>query len=258
MARFALPPGPYGTERILGITLTGGAANTKGAWVDLAASLSRDISGFYFRPTAVIGASGQNTSTLIDIGIGNTGDAVDSVLIENIPIGYANVRSRFYFPLHVRKAERLAARIQGFQATETAELEIFLCYAPPPPLWAGYSKGENITPMTLSTSSPTHGNISSSGTEIVASTSRFYRGFNWWAACVGTGGNSNEQIATLRVGGSGAEQDIAHWTVRQANTESIEAMVGPLWVEYPVPAGSRLSVIKSGAGNLTGAFAGYW
>lgn len=258
MARFAMPPGPYGTERVNGITITGGAANTKGAWTDVVASLSRDISGFYLAADGAVGQSGLNTSTLIDIGVGSTGDAVDDTLIADIPVGYSNQRSRVYFPLHVRKGERLAARIQGFQASETFPLDAFLCYAPPPPLWAGFARGENITPMNLSTSSPTYGNISSSGTEIVASTSRFYRAFNWWPACVGTGGNSNEQIVELRVGGSGSEQVIGRWSNRQTNTEIIEVMIGPLWLEYPTPAGSRLSVIKSGTGNLTGAFAGYW
>lgn len=98
--------------------------NTKGSWTTVVASCPFNADGFYlmFRNGAV-------ADFLIDIGVGSNGDAVDETIVSNILTssgtnGGACWSTEAYIPLPVRAGNRIAARIQSTDASQTTAITI--------------------------------------------------------------------------------------------------------------------------------------
>lgn len=255
-ARSGAATGDSITAELSPITLTGGAANTKGAWTSLFASTPRDVMGLGFFVTEAIFTANTDTSILMDIGIGNTGDAIDAILVPNVTVGYQQVFVTFFFPIFVRKGERIAARIQGTQAAETFVSRPWIEYAPPPPHWAGFHQGDQLTAMT--DSGPTMGGFTNNAfEEIIASTANPYRAFSFYPAVVGNGASNLDQLIELGVGPGGSEQVIGTWAVETGANENFPSYPNIRYICAEVPTGSRLAVRKTGTAALTGSFIGW-
>lgn len=103
----------------------GGAANTKGSWVELSSSTSDDIDllAVFIGPNAnaVIGVTGY---FLVDIGIGAA--ASESVVIANIPYTQNSFEDPIYSPiiffLNIPSGTRVAARAQSTEIDATDRL----------------------------------------------------------------------------------------------------------------------------------------
>lgn len=176
-----LPAGPVireGWAGWIGVTASG-TAHTKGAWVQLTASTTRQST-----LSLTIGdtfASSADSSCLLDIGIGGAGS--ETVVLSNLEIGYLGTQSgatEFLLPLRIPPGVRVAARIQAATASKVVyfaaagwggrpEAGAQSCsLATPIGVSMGTSRGTTITSsatagtpgswaqLTASTSTPTH------------------------------------------------------------------------------------------------------
>ena len=111
----------------LGTTVTGGVANTKGAYSELIASTNSAVYGLMINVRAVFTAA-TNTNMLLDIATGAAASEV--VKVADLLIG-ASTQGRAYFvPLSIASGERVSARLQGAIASDTAEVAIRLYQSP--------------------------------------------------------------------------------------------------------------------------------
>jgi len=101
-----------------GTSVTTGAADTKGAWVELLASSSADtewIDIFCYGPAAA------DNSFLLDIGVGAA--ASESVVIANIAFQANSAQgTRIGIPLTIASGSRISARAQADVSTRTFEV----------------------------------------------------------------------------------------------------------------------------------------
>lgn len=260
--RFPYPGWPRRADIIgtAGVTLTASATpHTKGSWTDLIASTPFACCAILLSSIIDIGASSTDTSVLIDIGIGNTGDAVDATLVANIPIGAYQNNCNIWVPCHVPAGVRVAGRIQGAVVSETWVPFVWALEAGSPPLWAGYAFGEAIG-INTATSGPTTGDLTDNAwDEAVASSGRAYKALSFHP-CQVPGDNTLTAVEVysveIGVGGSGAEQVLGEFTVETQSSEELSRPLGA-WIEVNVPAGSRLAIRKNGTADLSGAIVGW-
>lgn len=259
--RFARNGWPRGTEVITAGTLTAHATpHTKGGWVDLDASVARDICGFYIATTVIVGVAGTDTSMLMDIGVGATGDAVDQIKVNNVPFGGWNVDTPIFIPLHVRAGERLAARIQAAVTVDTFIPRILLVFADRLPGWGGFSEADTYTANTA-TSGPTTGDLADNAwDEAVASTTNPIRGLTIHP-CIPAGDNSIQNSVGIAVdvgvGGAGAEVALGSVIVNTTSNELIYGFIPSPFIECEVAAGSRLSIRKNSSDDLSALVIGW-
>lgn len=102
-----------------GVTVTGGAANTKGAYATISAALP-------FSAAAIVVSVGSKSATgdyLLDIAIGAA--ASERIVIPNLSVtGPAYSAGFYYFPVRLPGGVRLAARCQS--TTASATLGVFV------------------------------------------------------------------------------------------------------------------------------------
>jgi hypothetical protein len=89
-----------------GISVSWGAVNTKGSWVQLKAATTRDATGIY------VFASTNYGTALVDIGVGASGS--EQVLIPNLLVpGSPSPITAYFFPISIPAGMCLSARTQG-------------------------------------------------------------------------------------------------------------------------------------------------
>lgn len=222
------------------------------------ASLARDICGFYIVPMVAVFGSNTDTSMLMDVGVGGTGDAVDQIKINNIPwggaVGFGHIS---FFPLHVRAGERLAFRIQAKVVSDAFQARIFLCYADRMPGWGGYTEADTYTADTA-TSAPATGDLADNAwDEAVASTTNPIRALTLHLCMTpGTTMTAATPIVDVGVGAGGSEVALGSWFTTTGASESCAPM-GPDFIEVEIPAGSRLAIRKNETANLSGLLIGW-
>ncbi len=242
---------PRTSSRLGYVIVTGGTAHVKGAWTEILASVPEDSYVVMLSAGGTF-VSGSNTSMLLDVGIGAAG--AERVVISNLAIGYLDVTvvaGRFWFlPLFIPAGSRIAARIQGVIANDTAEVGVDLFGGQPfegaSPNVAVDSFGANTATSqgtTLTASSTA--NVPGAWTEITPSIPNDLQRFFF-----GIQGNGNAALATannlidIGAGPAGSEAIIsANIFVRSSTAETIYAVApGPV-LPYvsEVKAGSRLS-----------------
>lgn len=234
------------TANTTAVTVTGGAANTKGAsWLEIVASTAFAASWvgvFAFGPSA-------SADYLIDIAVGGAGSEV--VLIANLQVSTKATESARFFllPLKVPSDSRLSCKIQS--TTASATLEIAIIYGA-----KGWLAGENCYRCTTygantadsgSTGLDPGGTAHTKGgwTQIVASTTNPIK-----AMLVILGDRNNNAMTTcnwlldIGVGASTAEQVLftLAFSGGLTNDEITPNVFGPFLLN--LPAGVRL------AGNL--------
>lgn len=258
--RFARNGWPRGTETLTPGTITASATpHTKGPWVDLDASVSRDICGFYMSTSTTVGLNANDTSMLMDIGVGATGDAVDKIKVNNIPFGGWDANVPVFIPLHVRAGERLAARIQGIVVSDTFVPQIVLCFADRMPGWGGFVEADTYTANTA-TSGPTTGDLANNAwDEAVASTTNPLRAVS--VHCCLVPGSTTSATATyvidVGVGAAAAEVAIGSVIVSSLSNEIFILNLSPPFIEADIPAGSRLALRKNSTSNMSGLIIGW-
>lgn len=124
------------------LTITAGsAAHTKGAWIEVMASLPRDAYGIAVCG-GITGANGANRAALMDIGIGSAGS--ENVIFPNLQVGcvIAAQSRRPVIPLFLPRGSRVAVRVQSATASATGPVYIQFLYTPMfpyvPRKWVSY------------------------------------------------------------------------------------------------------------------------
>lgn len=114
------------------ISVTSGAANVKGSWVQLEASTAFEVYGFYVGFYNA-GVSGSAVRVIYDIGIGGPGsevvlvpDFLSSVGQYNSTVLYGG--GMMYFPLYIAKGTRIAIRTQATTASKACLAAMILNY----------------------------------------------------------------------------------------------------------------------------------
>jgi hypothetical protein len=106
---------------VAGATVTGGAANTKGAsYTPLIASTAFASETLSVILPSATSASTVATGVLLDIAIGPADSEVN--LISNLMIGYRTGGAVFEFPLAVAQGVRVSARLQGQEASKAVPI----------------------------------------------------------------------------------------------------------------------------------------
>ena len=99
-----------------GSTITAGAANTKGGWVEFFASIAFEVSAFEIITRLPSGSTNYNY--LIDIGIGAAGSEV--VIVSNLYLSretYYNSDVLIRLPFSIPQGTRISIRCQSSQAS---------------------------------------------------------------------------------------------------------------------------------------------
>jgi hypothetical protein len=237
--------------------MTGGAADTKGSWVTLDTTIF-PCCWVQLYDTGDVGASNTDTSTLFDLGIGGTGDAVDAILVANVPLGGA-ADLALDLPLHIPSGIRIAGRIQGAVASETWAPRISTWEAARPPLWEGFAFGDAIG-IDTAVSGPSTGDLTDNAwDEAIASTARAYRGLSFFPCTVP--GDTTMAGGAIRMqfgmGGAGAEVVLGETRAFTTSGELVHHGPPAGFVAVNVPAGSRLAIRKNTTNDCSGALVGW-
>lgn len=229
-----------------GTTLTSGAANTKGSWTQLTASLASDCCyiGIHTDP----GASTSSDQYAVDIGIGTAGSEV--VIINNLIVDFSATSGPLYaflFPVCIPAGTRVAARCQCIAASDVMDAFITL-YDGSFTQIEGFAGVDSIGFLTASTigtaiTASNSANVKGSYSQFIASTSKDYAGF------VIAPDTNNALIAAsahffidISIGAAGSEQIIIPdlYMVRSHASGRCEPEnTGIYWI--PVPSGTRMA-----------------
>lgn len=231
---------------ISGTALTASATiHTKGAWAQVIASTA-DECVLMAVNVGAIRILNTETSTLLDLATGASGSEV--AFAENIAVGGASPGNTFdigtvmLLPIRIPASTRIAARIQGLRASQTANVVMQLYSGPAPYLLP--TKLDVLGTSTATSRGTAMSGASGSYVEITASTARRYR-----AICivpsVPTSNITTARVVTYTVGRGTAGSEIALGGVPVFYDTLERCSVHPLGISTiacDVPAGSRLAV----------------
>lgn len=223
-------------------TLTGGAANTKGSWVQLIASTDIRSTLLWLIPdSAVVATTATRCNIALDIGIGAASSEI--VVISNY-LGFScKVNENgdpCMIPLVIPKGSRVAARIAGTVASETMRLGVIVVGGGPHPFPAGPRCETLGVTLTLGTT-VTAGSANTKGSwvSIGSPTTRSWQWILPAFALVDTSANTADYLFDIGVQIGGTDYvlipDIA------IQTTTAEAMSQPRLI-FPcsLPPGSQL------------------
>lgn len=243
---------PRTSSRLGYVLITGAASHVKGAWTELLASSPGDT---YLLMLSAGGTfvSAANTSMLLDIGIGPASS--EQLLISNLAIGYLDsslLSGRLWtLPLYIPAGSRIAARIQGVIANDTAEVGVDLFGGLPmegaSPNVAVDTYGADLTTSRgVSLVASATANVAGAWTQVSPSIPNDIH-----QLFLGIQGNGNATLATanslidIAVGATGSEVVIASGIYARSST--VEAIInvappGPVVLHTTeIKAGTRLS-----------------
>ena len=237
-----------------GTTITAHAtAHTKGSWVELLASAPFDVTllGVGGSDTRVTSA---DTSQLTDIGVGTSTN--EKILIANIPTGQATldvVRAQVaWFPVEIPSGTRISARMQALITVDVVDIRLFM-YGKSS--WSSTPIFQTIDTLGALTAS-SHGTaLSTSITEIIASTAEDYKALGYGVDGGGDAFLGAKPIVEILIGAGAAEKTlIDNLVVSTSTIEAIDNTIPPqgiLPMEMNIPSGSRLSAkFDAGTSNI--------
>lgn len=219
-------------------------AHTKGAWAELVASTSADVSRLWVRVSGVQ-TSATNTATLLDFAVGASGS--EQVIAENIAVGGASGGASFLWfdvPAQISASSRISCRIQSVvTGGKTAGVQI-----------AGFSYPQiSVVPTTVdvlggNTASSTGVQLlaNQSWVQVSASTTVPYRALVI-VASVNTASEAGFTLnVSVGVGAAGSEVTLGERSFTVTNAESI-LNNGFLFgngdvIDAHIPVGSRIAV----------------
>lgn len=252
---FADKPWFYGNEfthagyNTGSVTITASAtAHTKGSWSQIISSTTAQTTMIVFAVTSV-NVSTADSATLLDIGVGASGS--ETVIVPNIAIGGA-ATAVFRIPVKVASGSRIAARIQGVRASQTATINAreFQCVN------AGDASLIPTSVDVLGTSTATSTGTAMSGAsgtwvEIVSSTSQPYIAFVIAPSTSDTDtASQSDAVYEIGVGAAGSEVRFGeiNFTFGASENFSVPSLrVNTFGRE--VPSGSRLAIRHNIAAN---------
>lgn len=243
---FADKPWFYGNEfthagyNTGNVTLTASATpHTKGSWSQIIASTSAQTTMIRFVLTSV-NVSTADSATLLDIGVGASGS--ETVIVPNIAIGGASAIV-IRIPVKIASGSRVAARIQGVRASQTATISNrdFQC------INAGDAALIPTTVDVLGTDTATSTGTAMSGAsgtwvQIVSSTSQPYIAFAIAPSTTDTDTVSQgDATYEIGVGAAGSEVRFGELIFSFGSTENFSATRAEFYGRE-VPTGSRLAI----------------
>lgn len=230
------------------VTLTADtAAHTKGAWSQIIASTSANVSFVWVRVSSV-NTTGANTATLIDLGTGASGSEV--AFASNIAVGGASGVNAatlqaviFGIPVKIASGTRIAARIQSVvTGGKTGAVEIFATdtgdYATTP------TTVDVIGTDTATSQGTSFSGASGTWVEGIASTSQAYRAVAV-VLSVHDANIGNFNNATFEVGAGASGSEVAFGSLRyNFNADERLGITAPFTFLFGrnIPSGSRLAV----------------
>lgn len=245
-------PSPYGVyegegENLSvsrGTSVTGGAANTKGSYVQLTASTAIEADGFWLQ---VDGGSGID-DYLFDIAVGASSSEVD--IISNYLATLRNLGGTVvsYWSIPIPVGTRISARVQETTGSVAARVSLTLVN------WGQGKTASYGSVTTYGANTADSGgvqidpggvaNTKGAYSEITSSTSKAHKAI---AICIGGQDNAVRNAAGwylyVAVGGAGSEVDIIDGLGLTVNTAG--DMIAPnFYGPFPVniPASTRLAV----------------
>jgi hypothetical protein len=245
---FADKPWFYGNEftnagyNTANVTLTASATpHTKGAWSQVIASTSAQTTMLNFAVISV-NVSTADTATLLDIGVGAAGS--ETVIVPNIAVGGCSSMT-FRIPVKIASGSRIAARVQGVRASQTATIGVrdFQCVN---------ATDAALIPTTvdvlgIDTATSTGTAMSgASGTwvQIVSSTSNPYTAFVIAPSASDTDtASQGDAVYEIGVGAAGSEVRFGELNFAFGATENFSVPATRLnTFGREVPTGSRLAI----------------
>lgn len=224
----------------------GASPNTKGAWTQLIASTTSDISMLVVRISNVR-ASATNTACLVDIGIGAASS--ETVLVANIPAGGAAsdgdemLGLTVTIPIFVASGTRISARSQsvggsGFNSIVTVETHAVGDVASAPTSIA--TLGANTT----NSRGVEFGGSWDTWVEHTASTAAAYSALILAVGSSNSGADNFILTAYLGTGAAASEVEVGRVHLRSTSVESIGSLgQGTLNVfSGEFAAGTRLAI----------------
>jgi len=228
-----------------------GTANTKGAWNQIIASTSSDISLAWLAFSSGTNG-GTDQGTLFDIGVGASGSEV--AVVQNIACGglyFAPPVLAIPIPVFIPSGSRVSFRAQCGVASRT-----FLTHAT-----YHRTNDTHLSPRSLdvigSSTSNSRGvamsGASGSWVEITSSTSQPYQSFVIVPSMGGTSGLGNVDVRlTLGYGAAGSEIEIGSINFFSGGIAlTPRGSFGDFnWpIGFPLPAGQRLAIRHNIASN---------
>jgi len=215
------------------------AAHTKGAWTEIIASNAADTSALFIFPQNTTAAN-TNTSTLLDIGTGAAGSetvVAGDIAIGGLSEGWLGVSC--VAPIKITNGTRVAARIQSIvTGGKTAIVDLRTL------AWGDASTvPTSLDVLGTSTATSAGTNVTTSYTEVVASTAQAYQAIILMPSFSSTVGSNLEVTLSVATGSAGNETRIATYELRETSGENVFAFEMPSTItDVSIPAGTRLSV----------------
>lgn len=237
-------------------TVTANAsAHTKGAWTELIASTAFDVDALDI-DVGNVSASGVNTATLLDIGVGAA--ASETVIIPDVAVGGAlfgdtianRVGISFRVPIRIPKGSRVSARIQSIvTGGKTATVNVR-------PLHSAIPVPVGSTVDVIGSNTATSEAAATSGTvdtwTEIGTTTKAYDALVFVPSMASGAVTQGERLFFVGIGASGSEVALHSRTgVVAGVTENFklsDGCAGSLVQRY-VPAGTRLAVKLQGLTN---------
>lgn len=234
--------------------------HTEGSWVEVDASLAADAYGIQIVPTAAVSLSGNNSSTLLEIGTGAGGA---ETVWATVAVGYyiaSSLSQPFTVPGFIAAGTRVAVRLRSAVASQSfSPLIHFLSgsgkgVAPGAPVTMGV---DTATSKGVSIAAPGALNTKGAWTEIEDATA-----FPFGALVVcpqadgGTGMSATGVLVDVGIGAAAAEAVLIGDIYLGGQSIEQYTRPNPLTYGVTIPAGSRLSVryARANAGNALDCF----
>ncbi len=240
-----------------GTTITAHATiHTKGSWVELVASTPFDVTLLGITSANVIASSGTNSGQLTDIGVGANPN--EKVLIANIPTGYGSLRWPdkglvAWFPVEIPAGTRISARVQAVITVDTNDVQLFMFGGSS---WSSVPAFQSIDTMGADTGTSLGTPLSTSITEIIASTAHDYKALGFGVDGGGDLSLGGDPLLSILVGAGAAEKNLIETIKISTNAgEAIDftsPSQGIIPIEMNIPAGSRLSAKLDGGSAFIG------
>ena len=224
------------------------STHTKGAYTELIASTSAEC-GFIDFQIGSTALTGSSAAQLIDIAVGAAGSEV--VVVPDVAVGGIGGNGSnvgIQLPIKIPSGSRVSFRNQAEIASDTCRIFNFTTYAFDAAL-CPTSLDVLGTDTATSTGTELAGS-SGTWTEIVASTSQAYTGFNLIPSTSEANQDSVGEITLeIGVGAAGSEVVLGAIMVQYGNSEFVARSTQFVLIGGNVPAGSRLAVRHNKTSN---------
>lgn len=232
--------------------------HTKGAWAELLAATTQDVTALTLSLVASTFTSNTDTSTLLSLSTGASGDEDNHVIVSNLAVGYRQLGDRYEIPILVPGGSRLAIQVQSAVTVKAVQVTATLGLLPfgrrPPNHLV--TMGANLgTSRGVSLGSPGVAGDKGSWVEIVASTTEPFGALVLGPQCDGDVSIGGLGLLDIGVGASSEQTVIGDLAYQFAANESLVPAGGATF-PCDIPLGSRLvarfsrSVVSASGGQM--------